>query len=195
MFCSQCGNDIAEGWAVCPSCGTRLTGETSHAGAPAAATAGAHRAATLPAYNFDARRLTRSDRLVGGASLVVLISLFLPWFSVNLGVLGSASASGTTAHGWLWFVFVIELAVLAYQVLTAGYEQLPFRLPWRHEQLLLAASGLNLLLVFLAFVLKPGGSIVGWDFGAFIALLAAIAAVAPLALDARNARNARNART
>jgi hypothetical protein len=128
--------------------------------------------------------LTPSDRLVGGASLIVLISLFLPWFSVSLGALGSASASGTSAHGWLWFVFVIDLALLAYLVLAAGYEQLPFRLPWRHEQLLLAASGLSLLLVLLAFLFKPSGGItgikVGWDFGAFIALLAAIAAVAPL---------------
>jgi hypothetical protein len=175
-----------------------VTGEAGRAGVPSAATAGAPPAAVggaTPAYNFDARRWTRNDRLVGGASLVVLISLFLPWFSVSLsGPLGggSASASGTTAHGWLWFVFVIDLAILAYLVLSAGYEQLPFRLPWPPERLLLAASGLNLLLVLLAFVLKPSSGFtdlkVGWDFGAFIALLAAIAAVAPLALAARDAR-------
>jgi zinc-ribbon domain len=203
MFCSQCGNDIADGWAVCPSCGTRLTGETSRPGVPAAATAGAHRAAvnrTAPVYSFDARRWTRSDQIVGGATLVALISLFLPWFSVSLsGPLGggSATASGTTAHGWLWFVFVIGLVILAYLVLVAGYEQLPFRLPWPPERLLLAASGLNLLLVLLAFVLKPSSGFtdlkVGWDFGAFIALLAAIAAVAPLAQAARNARGSAQA--
>jgi hypothetical protein len=188
MFCSQCGNHMAEGSVACPACGARLTGEAGRAAA--LATAG-----PVAAYNFDARRWTRNDRLVGGASLVVLISLFLPWFSVSLsGPLGggSASASGTTAHGWLWFVFVIDLAILAYLVLAAGYEQLPFRLPWPPERLLLAASGLNLLLVLLAFVLKPSSGFtdlkVGWDFGAFIALLAAIAAVAPLALAARNAR-------
>jgi hypothetical protein len=198
MFCSQCGNHVAEGWAACPACGARVTGEAGRAGVPSAATAGAPPAAVggaTPAYNFDARRWTRNDRLVGGASLVVLISLFLPWFSVSLsGPLGggSASASGTTAHGWLWFVFVIDLAILAYLVLSAGYEQLPFRLPWPPERLLLAASGLNLLLVLLAFVMKPSSGFttlkVGWDFGAFIALLAAIAAVAPLAMAARDRR-------
>src|SRR5947209_8733175 len=109
MFCSQCDNHVAEGSVACPACGARVTGEAGRA--PALATAGpAAAGGTSPAFNFDARRWTRTDRLVGGASLVVLISLFLPWFSVNLsGPLGggSASASGTTAHGWLWFVFVI----------------------------------------------------------------------------------------
>jgi hypothetical protein len=185
MFCSQCGTNVAEGSAACPNCGTRL----APTGVPAAATAGAPagRTTATPVYNFDARRWTRSDQIVGGASLVVLISLFLPWFSVSLtGPLGggSATASGTTAHGWLWLVFVISLLILAYEMLVAGYEQLPFRLPWPHERVLLAASGLNLLLVFLAFILKPSSGFtdlkVGWDFGAFIALLAAIAAVASL---------------
>jgi hypothetical protein len=201
MFCLQCGNDAPEGVAACPSCGARLTGAATPAAVPAAATAGTPAGRGITAvYSFDALRWTRSDRLVGGASLVVLISLFLPWFSVSLpGPLGggSASASGTTAHGWLWFVFVIGLAILAYLVLVAGYEQLPFRLPWPPEWLLLAASGLNLLLVLLAFVLKPSSGFtdlkVGWDFGAFIALLAAIAAVAPLALAARNARGSARA--
>jgi zinc-ribbon domain len=196
MFCSQCGNHVAEGSVACPACGAQVTGEAGRTGALAAA--GAHRAAargTTQAYNFDARRWTRDDRIVGGASLVVLISLFLPWFSVSLsGPLGggSASASGTTAHGWLWFVFVIGLAILAYLTLMAGYEQLPFRLPWPPERLLLAASGLNLLLLLIAFVLKPSSGFtdlkVGWDFGAFIAILAAIAAVVPPALAARNER-------
>jgi hypothetical protein len=193
MFCSQCGASLAEASARCPDCGAWPPGDTGPV--PAAATAGApaRPAADLAAaYSFDARRWTRNDQIVGGASLVVLISLFLPWFSVSLGSLGSASASGTSAHGWLWFVFIVGLGTLAYLMLVAGYERLPFRLPWPHERLLLAASGLNLLLVLLAFVLKPGGGLsgvkVGWDFGAFVALLAAIAAVAPLAQAARNRR-------
>jgi uncharacterized membrane protein len=128
-------------------------------------------------YRFDAGRWTVSDRIAGVATLLVLISLFLPWFSVNLGSfgglgisVGTATESGTDAHGWLWFVFVIGLAVLLYLVIVAGYQALPASLPVRHETVLLMATGVNLLLVLLAFVLKPGTAglpvKIGWAFGA-----------------------------
>jgi hypothetical protein len=145
------------------------------------------RQAAGTAYRFDSRRLTSADWIVGGASLVALISLFLPWFSVNLatlGVAGSASESGTDAHGWLWLVFVIVLLMLAYLIVSAGYETLPFHLPWPRDQLLLGATGINLALVLIALVFKPGNDgqpvQIGWSFGAILALIAAIAAVAPL---------------
>jgi len=180
MTCTQCGNEVTEGTAFCGRCGTQLAGSDAPpppANAPAA-----------PAYTFDAARWTTNDRIVGVATLAVLISLFLPWFSVNLGALagdlgvnpGVVTASGTDAHGWLWFVFIIGLLVLLYLLALAGFPVLPARLPLTHEQLLLGATGLNLLLVVIAFLLKPGGSPVGWSFGALIALIAAIVAVVPL---------------
>lgn len=140
-------------------------------------------------YSFDARRWTPSDQIAGAATLVVIISLFLPWFSVNLAGLtaagGVATASGTDAHGWLWFVFVIGLIALIYLVVTAGFQTPPVNLPLKHERLMLIATGINFLLVLLAFVLKPGSDgepvKIGWGFGAVIALIAAVAAVAPLA--------------
>jgi hypothetical protein len=152
-------------------------------------------------YSFDAQQWTRNDRIAGAATLVVLISLFLPWFSVSFAGLsdldvtgGAASESGIDAHGWLWLVFVIGLAVLLYLALAAGYGDLSARLPLKHEQLLAAVTGVNFLLVLLAFLLKPGtGGVpvkIGWSFGAIVALIAAIAAVAPQARSAINERNA-----
>jgi hypothetical protein len=179
MTCSQCGNEATEGTDFCGRCGTQLAGS-----AAPAAPANVPITPTAPAYSFDAGRWTANDRIVGGATLVVLISLFLPWFSVNLGALegglGVVTASGTETHGWLWFVFIIGLFVLLYLIALAGFPVLPARLPLSHEQLLLGATGLNLLLVVLAFLLKPGGAPVGWSFGAFVALIAAIVAVGPL---------------
>jgi len=142
-------------------------------------------------YNFDARRWTLSDKIAGAASLVVLVSLFLPWFSGSYVSFGSptassaASESGTDAHGWLWLVFVIILAILAYLVFEAGFQVLPFKSPLRHDQLLLAATGVNLVLVFIGFLLKPStygieGLSISWSFGAFLALIAAIVAVGAL---------------
>lgn len=152
------------------------------------------------AYRFDASRWTNDDKITGVAGLIVIISLFLPWFDVNLAGLsplgvgaGTASASGTTAHGWLWIVFFIALIELLYLVAMAGIQNLP-SLPLKHEQLLLIASGINLLLVLIAFLLKPGNDglaevKIGWDYGAFVALIAAIIAIAPSARAALAERN------
>ena len=126
------------------------------------------------------------------ASLVVLISLFLPWFSGSISsdnTLGlsasSGSESGTAAHGWLWLVFVIVLLIVGYLVCAAGFQVLPVKLPLRHDQVLLVATGVNLLLVFIGFLFKPStygiaGLSIGWSIGAFLALIAALVAVAAL---------------
>lgn len=153
------------------------------------------------AYRFDAGRLSQADKIAGGAPVLLLISLFLPWFSVNvsvLGVNGSASGSGFDAHGFLWLVFILCLAIIAFLLLQAGFATMPFALPFQREMLLLAVTGLNLLLVLIAFFVKPGtGALIGhgisvnWSFGAFIGLLAAIAACAPFAVPALRARPVR----
>jgi hypothetical protein len=144
----------------------------------------------MQGYNFDAGRLSQADRISGVASLVLLISLFLPWFTVSAFGL-SASASGTTAHGYLWVVFILCLAVVAFLLFGAGYAELPMRLPVAREMVLLVATGINLLLVLIAFFVKPGGGGlgVGWGFGAFVGLIAAIAAFVPLATPMLRARS------
>ena len=55
-----------------------------------------------------------------------------------------------------------------------------FNLP--HLTTMLVATLVNLVIVFIAFIFKPGGSGVGWQFGAFLALIAAIVAAAPYAI-------------
>lgn len=187
MTCTQCGYDVAAGAEACPHCGTRVAGNASPvtdapAWAPASGSTGR---ATHSEYKFDVQRWTLSDKVAGVASLVVLISLFLPWFSgsyVSFGETSGGSESGMDAHGWLWLVFVVALAILAYLVLAAGFQVPPFRSPLRHDQLLLAATGLNLALVFIGFLLKPStygieGLSISWSVGAFLALIAAIVAV------------------
>jgi hypothetical protein len=140
-----------------------------------------------PSFRMDLARLTRADAIIGISTLVLLISLFLPWYGVS--VLGfSAEVDALTGHGYLYLVLFICLAIGVYLVASAGYEKLPFHLPLSHRQLLLAATGLNAVLVLLAFLVKPGDS--GWRFGAFAGLLAALVAVAPLVLPARRAAKA-----
>ena len=99
MFCAQCGNQVAEGSTTCPHCGAPVGEGATRSASPAPVGGGS--GGTMQAYNFDAARLSQADRISGGASVVLLISLFLPWFTASAGILGSASASGMTAHGYL----------------------------------------------------------------------------------------------
>jgi hypothetical protein len=122
------------------------------------------------------------DRLVGGGTLVLFIALFLPWFSINFGgIIGTASASGLTAHGYLYITLILSLAILGLLVAEAlGLWKLPASAGISRDQLLLIGTVINFVLVLIAFLLKPGGPGVGWDFGAFVALIAAVVAAFPL---------------
>ena len=201
MFCTECGSDVRDGAIACPGCGTRLTIQgpvrpaqsASPAGTagPAASPAGTASHAgqvTGPAFRFDPNRWTAGDRITGISTVLLLVSLFLPWYGVSfLGI--SAQADGLTGHGYLYIVLLLCLAILAYLGLRAGSEELPARLPLAHEQRLLAATGVNAALVLLAFLIRPEGT--GWRFGAFTGVLAALAAVAPLVVPAVRARRVR----
>jgi hypothetical protein len=190
MFCAQCGNAVAEGAASCARCGAPGGGAAGPASSSPAGGRGT--AAATQGYSFDSARLSQADKITGGASVILLISLFLPWYSVA-GPGGTFSWSGVTAHGYLWLVFLLCLGIVAFLVIGAGFTELPVKLPAAREPLLLAASGFNLLLVVLAFFVSPGYLAlgVGWTFGAFVALIAAIAACVPLAMPLLRARASR----
>jgi hypothetical protein len=192
MFCSQCGNNLANGAAACPRCGAAIgqapsAQPTAQPGGPGAAGSAS---AQAPTFRFEVTRWSRADEIAGGATLLLFISLFLPWFGVSIGGLGSYTADGLTSHGYLYITLILSLAIIGYLVLIAGFEQMPFSMPLRHEQVLLGATGVNLVLVLIAFLFKPGSIGVGWRFGAFVGLIAAIAAFVPLALPAFQARRA-----
>ncbi len=141
---------------------------------------------TLPAFKFDANRWTVADRIGGIATFVLLISLFLDWFTASVGVL-SGSESGLSAHWYLYLVLIICIAVIVYLVLRSGWERLPVDQEVPHVTVMTAATVANLVLVFLAFIFKPSGLgivSVGWSFGAFVALIAAIVAAAPFCIPA-----------
>ena len=135
----------------------------------------------MPPYKFDAARWSLADRISGVATIVLFISLFLAWFGVSvIGI--TVTASGVSAHGYLYLVMVICILIVAYLVLRAGWSELPGGLNLPHLTTMLVATLINLVVVFLAFIFKPGGSGVGWQFGAFLGLIAAIVAAAPYAI-------------
>ena len=205
MICTQCEGAIPQGAAACPHCGALVViaegigtdatvgisppsaaaGGGGPFGAPTAPTAGTPGPSSAAAFKFDAGRWNQNDRIAGAATLVLFISLFLPWFSFHF-VIASVSISGLTTHGYLYLVLLICLAIFAYLVARAGFEQMPFKLPMAHEPVLLIATVVNLVLVLIGVIDKP--SLWGWSYGGFLALIAAAVAAAPLGLPAIQAR-------
>ena len=189
--CAQCQSEAADDATACPSCGAPLGASAATTTAtpavntpPPAAAAPAGSASTgssVPAYKFDAARWSLADRIAGIASIVLFISLFLSWFGVSvIGI--TVTASGLSAHGYLYIVLILCILIVAYLVLRAGWDELPMSANVPHLTVMLVATVVNLVLVFIGFIFKPGGSGVGWEFGAFVALIAAIVAAAPYAV-------------
>lgn len=151
---------------------------------------GAHSSkGTLPPFSFDMKRWGRDERITAVATLVLFISLFLPWFTYNFGI-GTVSVDGLW-HGWMYVVLILCLAILAFLVARAGFQEMPFKLPLSNERTLFLATGVSAVLSILAFVFKPGGmgfTGIGWGFGAFLGLIASVVAAAPFAVPAYRAR-------
>jgi len=185
MRCAQCNEVNAWTLAHCRSCGAPLAASASPGtGGPGGAPPASHRApgaraaapAGVTAFAFDARRWTFADRVTGGATLVLLVSLFLPWFGTDGGFF-SVSVDGMW-HGYMVIDFILAVAILGYLVLRAGFGSLPFGLSVTATGSLLAgAASLNLLLAVVSFVTKPAET--NWQYGAYIGLAAAIVAAIP----------------
>lgn len=184
--CPQCQSEAADAATFCPSCGASLAPAAAGAAPPPPAAAPAGGAAptagsSVPAFKFDAARWSIADRIAGIATIVLFISLFLSWFGITVvGI--TVTASGVSAHGWLYIVMILDILIVAYLVLRAGWDRLPISQDVPHLTVMLVATIVNLVLVFIAFIDKPGGSGVGWEFGAFVALIAAVVAAAPYAI-------------
>jgi hypothetical protein len=181
--CQQCQSQAGDEANHCPNCGAALhTAAASGQGAPAAGPApgGAAGTSGLPPFKFDIARWTLADRIAGVATLVLFICLFLPWFTYSYGF-GSTSVNGLW-HGWMWLSLILSIAIIAYLVLVAGWDKLPISQDVPHLTVMMIATIVNAVLVLLSFIDKPGGSGIGWGFGAIVGLIAALVAAAPFAI-------------
>ena len=107
-------------------------------------------------YKFDAAKLTKDHKIVAVATLVLFISLFLPWFGVGgyLGVGFSFTVDGLW-HGYMYLTLILCLAVLGLLALVAGLNELPFKLPIPEAQAIVVVTSLNALLTVISFLTKP----------------------------------------
>ena len=173
--CSRCLIEVPLGTATCPKCGSAIR-------PPVIA-----RPKPKPVHKSRQRvkQVNRRDRVIGVATLVLLVSFWLPWYSI-----GPFSVTGVGAHGWLFFAVINSLVLVLY-VLIVAFEvgDLADQGRLSKEQLLALLTGINLALVVLAFLLKP--TPLSWSWGAFVALAAAIAAFLPFGVPLIQARRRR----
>jgi hypothetical protein len=158
--------------------------------------------ADLPAtFTFDARRWTWGEAVTGCAALILLVSLLMPWFGLRFH--HSLVSEYAGIRFWpLWFVLILDLAILAALVLRAGFGRVPF-VQWPSDrQLLAGAAWLIFLTVTLTFVLvkpvvtglhashiPPGFVAVDKMLGAFLGLAAAVAVMLAASINLFTARS------
>lgn len=126
---------------------------------------------------MDLSQLSLGLKVAGGAGLVLLISLFLPWYGIDLD-LGGFDGPSVSATAWEAFsytdlvAFVAAAAAIAVVVLHTQNKL--GALPVPAGQLLLGIGGLALLLILFRTVNPPGPSEadLGRKIGLFIGLLA-----------------------
>jgi hypothetical protein len=120
--------------------------------------------------------LDAKERVAGPATLALLVSFWLPWYSV-----GPFSADGFSVHGWLSIAVLSSIVLVVYVLIaTFGVGDLAGMGRMSKDQLLVLMTGVNVVLVVLAFLLKPTGF--SWSWGAYLALAAAIVAFLPFGL-------------
>jgi hypothetical protein len=164
--CSRCLVEVSPGTALCPKCGAAIR-------RPVVA-----RPTPKPVGKTRQRlnALDGKDRVFGPATLVLLVSFWLPWYSF-----GPISFDGLSAHGWLFIAALDSIVLVLYVLITAfGVGDLAAQGRLSKEQLLTWITGINLALVVLGFLLKPAGS--SWSWGAFLAVVAAIVAFLPFGI-------------
>jgi hypothetical protein len=161
--CSRCLVEVSPGTALCPKCGAAIRRPVVPRPPPKRVGKSRQRL----------NALTGQERVLGPANLVLLISLWLPWYGI-----GPISVDGLTAHGWLFIVVLDAIVLVLYVLITAfGAGDLAAQGRMSKEQLLTFITGADLALVALGFLLKPTGF--SWSWGAFLALVAALVAFLP----------------
>ena len=173
--CSRCLIEVPLGTPLCPKCGAAIRRPIMPRPAP---------------KRFGKSRerlndLNHRDWVVGPATLVLLVSFWLPWYSI-----GPFSADGLSAHGWL-FIAVLDSIVLVLYVLITAFDLGDLAVQGRmsKDQVLALITGVNLALVAVGVLLKPAGLSRPW--GAFLALAAAIVAFVPFGIPFLQAQSRR----
>jgi len=181
--CEKCGRPNPEGSRFCGGCGapsgpaTRLVQDAPTLSTPqSAATFSSpptfsvgqtNTRVNTPEFNWS--RVSRFQIGTAVGSFLTIVGLFLPWAS-GYGY----SFSGLSIHGFLWFSFLILVAVLVLTVLEVFIPG--FSDNWPQQPVVSGIAMFSALLVLIGVLDFPGGY--GWSIGPFWCLVMSIALVA-----------------
>jgi hypothetical protein len=140
--------------------------------------------------DIGGRQLGNGDTLIGGALVVALISVFLPWYSATVNCSGipgcGGSASVTAFNYWTGLLFFLAVLVgLALFIIRTFVPTVTLpTMPQPDAVLFMAIGGFMLLMALLWLLIGspasyngPGFS-AGVSFGLFIGLIASIGVIA-----------------
>jgi hypothetical protein len=182
MICSNCGLPGSDG-PYCSHCREPLS-ETlpgvSQSDPQSPAPAAAHdRSSGAYAFSIEVARWSRADMVVGVSTLILFVSLFLPWYSAG----GFITVNGLW-HAYEYITLIVSILIMGYLIFRAGFTQISPDLRISHDVLLIIVTAINLVVVVIGFVGKPVeqnnifGITITLGAGAYLALIAAIVAVA-----------------
>jgi peptidoglycan/LPS O-acetylase OafA/YrhL len=129
---------------------------------------------------MDLSKLTTGEKVIAGAGILFVISMFLPWWGLDFGEFGSASNNGFDYFLTGWLPLLIIGAMVA-QIAVARFSttQMPkIPIPWNQAHLI--AGGVVAVLLILRVIIGSsegsGGFEVDLDrmWGLWVALLAAV---------------------
>jgi hypothetical protein len=132
----------------------------------------------------DLSKLTTSDKIIAGSGILLFISYFLTWFTVEydggLGFAGSADAKGSDVDFfWSTFPMLIGLLLAGLVIASKLFDVKLPDLPISWGQAFLGAGGLAAILVVLKLIIGESdegipGLEVNRGLGLFLAAIAAI---------------------
>jgi hypothetical protein len=166
---------VSPGTALCPNCGAAIRPPVIPRPKPKRASKSRERLGAL----------STQDRIAGPATLALLVSFWMPWYSF-----GPISVVGLSAHGWLFLGVLNSIVLVLYVLIVAfGVGDLAVQGRLSKDQLLAILTGLNVALVVLGFLLKPAGF--SWSWGVYLALAAALVAFLPFGIPVIRAQRRR----
>jgi hypothetical protein len=121
-------------------------------------------------------RLRAGEWTAAAGAAALVVTLFLPWFGVDIGI-GDVTSSGWDALGWVTIVLALGAIGCAAWLAVATATPRPIAQQVAGGVLTAAVGTIAFLfLVLRALVFQPGpNELVGTRYGAWLGLLAALA--------------------
>ena len=120
---------------------------------------------------FDINRYSTQEKVLGGAALVALIALFLPWYGFSAGGFSASVSGWSTNYGWLGGLLLIAAGV--YLVLVRSDVNVS-NMPVTPLVIIMGVSMLGTLIVAIRWLTLPsghgGGFGVSYSYGPMVGL-------------------------